>query len=302
VDAKVIENPYVAVLVDDLSFGAPVDNSALANTPHEQVFNAFPSPPNAGSCLYIGAEYQFDKIYIDMSVYGVYVVPATPTPPPGYWEFWNGSVWEPLTIGATPPDDSLIDGTLFLTQRGAVTWNLSAFATGWAKLYESTTGLDRFWMRFRANYNYSVMPEINQIFMTPEPGWVILFCHEAGGVLGAVAKAAVEAAVEDYRAASVKVTVDGPALASISIAVGIKIGTGGVFATLKPLVENAILVLIAGLAIGEPLYYSKLIQTIMDVDSTNILQAEVTTPTDDIFVGLNQLLTSDLTLVTVTQI
>jgi hypothetical protein len=96
--------------------------------------------------FYFGRSASWDRLYFELSTYGVNVTLV--------WEYWDGDSWEAF---------SPTDGTSNLTASGWVTWNIGSL-TGWTTT--SVNGQSAYWIRIRTTTVPSTVPRSSQVNMS----------------------------------------------------------------------------------------------------------------------------------------
>lgn len=134
------------VFVYDSSAGTYTDNTTEANSVGGTPFNAFASTVAIGDILYVGNQYRFLAVTINLVTDGVGGVLV--------WEYYNGSSWTTLSVteGTSDADD--------LNAGGEMTWSLPR---DWDS--NSVDGSENYWVRLRVATAHSTTPTVRNVFM-----------------------------------------------------------------------------------------------------------------------------------------
>jgi hypothetical protein len=143
--------------------GEYVDETADINSP---AANDVLLPPQqattAGDAIYIGSDYKFSKVRLNVSTAGVYSGISI------VWEYWNGTAWTSLTVA---------DGTAGFTKSGVNEVSFTPPAD-WAKT--TVAGVRAYWIRARAVFGAS--PSITTAPLAAQ-GWH-WFNYKGSSVVG----------------------------------------------------------------------------------------------------------------------
>lgn len=113
-------------------------------------------------------------------------------------------------------------------------------------------------------------------------GLVTVYVSDVDGNSNVQMEQAVENELEEWRCAGTVVQVQGgePRLENIEYSISVK--TGVDVAALETLIADSITAIMDKMTLGEPLYRSRLLAAILNVDIDNITNAVIVTPADDI--------------------
>ena len=129
----------------DASEGTYTDNTDEANSVGEDLFYAFAQTTSAGDYLYIGCQYKFLSVFINLSTNGAGGTCA--------WEYYNGSSWTSLSVNA---DTTNADN---LGASGKVYWDRPS---DWEET--SVNGYSYYWIRIKAEGTWTTSPKIENIY------------------------------------------------------------------------------------------------------------------------------------------
>lgn len=117
---------------------------------------------------------------------------------------------------------------------------------------------------------------------TINPGFATLYIADASGGANSTLIAAVIAAEESWRPAGLALTVTAPSVVTVNITANLKLAPGYDPTTITTNVTQAVTNFIVSLKMGDTVYFSKLIQTIIDVNPAAILKVDLTIPSADV--------------------
>ena len=92
---------------------------------------------------------KLNSVFINLTIFGSGVSLIS--------EYWNGSTWINLTLS----NNSYNDGTLNLTQSGALTWESDSM-TDWVKSFSPNLDTyEYYWIRLRTSTNPTIAPIVD---------------------------------------------------------------------------------------------------------------------------------------------
>jgi len=122
------------------------DNTDNANQVGEDLFYPFSDSPSVGDYLYIGCDYKFLSVFINLAVDGAGGTCE--------WEYYNGSSWTSLSVSTdtTNADNLLTSGKIY--------WDKPSD-------WETTTtinGYEYYWVRIKVTGTYTTAPKIENMY------------------------------------------------------------------------------------------------------------------------------------------
>ena len=266
--------------------------SAMRN-PGDPAIKLFEDAEALNDALYIGAVELFDYINIHLVQVGV-ILGANDL----VWEYYaSDGTWKPL------PD--LNDASNYLQNSGTISFTIPS---DWVALILPPIGVttynyQRMWVRLRKSgggVTYSTTPTGDWASLPPGFGYVYLYCHDGSGGLNESLKATVENAVEPYKGCGIVVEIKAPTRIIPTLTVELLIAANYDAAEIRDKVKQALIDYLNTKILGEDLYIAELYQFIMDTYDKAILNANLTSPTQDIIVPSSGVIRPDPTLITVT--
>ena len=116
------------------------DKTDNVNSGTQAPFTLFDDAPAANDYIYIGSEYTFLGVTVNLSTLG------TGTPAID-WEYYNGTSWADIT------ETDTVTGASTFAASGAFTW---VYPFGWAK--NSVNSVSNYWIRGKLTSGYTVDP------------------------------------------------------------------------------------------------------------------------------------------------
>jgi hypothetical protein len=180
------------------------------------------------------------------------------------------------------------DGTNGLTQNGVVKfvppsdWKDGKTYNVWA-----------FWVRFYITAaEYTTTPQIGHIFMSPPPGIVELYVHDANAEASSELISNVVTAIEAYRAAEVTVNVKAPTKILLAPTCEIKVAKGDK-AEVQERVKTMITDYLNAFKMGENFLVNKLETRLLNLDGGTALDTAKITNLTDLLVSPGEIIRPD---------
>ncbi len=280
VDAVAFESPKLSVFVFSSITTLYGDISFESNLPSGMPQRALPATIQTNDALYIGSDGRFDVLQ--------WILDAGRVGGAAIWEYWNGTAWVTLPF--------ISDSTSLLGTSGTLAF---AKPSNWRDV--TVNGARKYWVRMRiTNPAISQAPKIIEVKASPLPGVVNLVAMDSSAALAPSLKTAVINAVEEYRAAGIRVSVFGPTVTLVPVTATIIADPLADADAIQALVKQAITDYISAFTLGRKLTLSELIQLIEN-QSTDIEETILDAPTDRIDTSFDEVLRPGTVTVTVQQ-
>jgi uncharacterized phage protein gp47/JayE len=125
--------------------------------------------------------------------------------------------------------------------------------------------------------------------MAINPGFATLYVADASGGADASLLAAVATEIENWRPAGLALTIAAPAIVTVPITATLALAAGYDPTTIKNTVAQNLTDFVVALKMGDDVYTSKLIQTIIDSNPTAILYVTLSLPAADTAISAGQI-------------
>lgn len=277
IDAIAVESPACFCFAYSTLTTTYTDNSFEANLPSGIPFFGLSNPSNINDIMYVGSKSHFDGVRFDIEIgrIGGTLV----------WEYWNGTNW--VTLPATDP-------TNYLAQNGLLNFTIPS---DWHQII--VNGQLAFYIRLRAVVAISLPPSIYEVNLPPYRGTIEVIAYDATLSCSTALQGAILTALNEYRAAGIRVLVVPPVVTNLTFNVLLYLDPNVDAATIQTVTKQNINNYMNQFVLGQNLYLTELVQYILN-SNEYIYDVTINLPADNYIVSSDEILRAPLANITVT--